>query len=393
MTPPRPCAEVDGLRDRLGLERIAPHHRPQRRAFTEAFWDAVGTGIRALSRHREIVDADVLDAWFPPAPGVLAAVHDELPWLLRTLPPTMGDGLVRASAHARGLAEDAALLRAGSSALIYLSSGTWLTEQSRVLLLDAHEASTPMSSSRSWVPRSTVWAWRLTSTTTWTSTNCAGASSTAAATSWWSSTPRSPTGGYCDSTQLRQVLADVPRTTRIRIDKSYVNYVEGGSSLEQWPSTSPNVVVCTSMSEGVRTQRRPGGLPQRLPPRTRPAARAHPTLGRQLSSAGGRRSCAGRPGLRRRRLRRDRRPAFSGYLVLGGPWPACGPRLSELHSRSQRGPQRLDVPAIMAHYRAEGVFLRSIATTRHGAAPDAVRVAVKNSADNARMLATLQPAL
>ncbi|MDP9431641.1 MAG: aminotransferase class I/II-fold pyridoxal phosphate-dependent enzyme [Actinomycetota bacterium] len=48
----------------------------------------------------------------------------------------MGDGLIRAIAHARGLAEDSVLLGAGSSALIYLALGTWLTRQSTVLLLD-----------------------------------------------------------------------------------------------------------------------------------------------------------------------------------------------------------------------------------------------------------------
>lgn len=47
-------------------------------------------------------DADVLDAWFPPARGVLATLHDDLPWLLRTLPPTSCAGLIEALATARG---------------------------------------------------------------------------------------------------------------------------------------------------------------------------------------------------------------------------------------------------------------------------------------------------
>ena len=49
-------------------------------------------------------DADVLDAWFPPARGVLATLHDDLPWLLRTLPPTSCAGLIEALATARGVA-------------------------------------------------------------------------------------------------------------------------------------------------------------------------------------------------------------------------------------------------------------------------------------------------
>ena len=37
-------------------------------------------------------DADVLDAWFPPARGVLATLHDDLPGLLRTSPPRPAPG-------------------------------------------------------------------------------------------------------------------------------------------------------------------------------------------------------------------------------------------------------------------------------------------------------------
>ena len=41
-----------------------------------------------LERSHSVINADVLDAWFPPAPGVLAALREHLPWLLRTSPPT-----------------------------------------------------------------------------------------------------------------------------------------------------------------------------------------------------------------------------------------------------------------------------------------------------------------
>jgi len=41
----------------------------------EAFFEAVGAGFDDLSRRHWIINADVLDAWFPPAPGVLAALE------------------------------------------------------------------------------------------------------------------------------------------------------------------------------------------------------------------------------------------------------------------------------------------------------------------------------
>ena len=72
-------------------------------------FDAVGTGFDDLARHREIINADVLDAWFPPAPAVVETVEHELPWLLRTSPPVDCAGLVAAIATARGL-EPASIL-------------------------------------------------------------------------------------------------------------------------------------------------------------------------------------------------------------------------------------------------------------------------------------------
>src|SRR5262249_38231390 len=86
-------------------------------------------------RHR-IINADVLDAWFPPSPRVIKALQEALPWLLRTSPPTGCEGMVRAIARARGVAPENILPGAGSSDLIFLALRQWLTPESRVLILD-----------------------------------------------------------------------------------------------------------------------------------------------------------------------------------------------------------------------------------------------------------------
>ena len=52
-----------------------------------AFFEAIGPSFDGLERSREIINADVLDAWFPPAPSALAALREHLPWLARTSPP------------------------------------------------------------------------------------------------------------------------------------------------------------------------------------------------------------------------------------------------------------------------------------------------------------------
>jgi histidinol-phosphate/aromatic aminotransferase/cobyric acid decarboxylase-like protein len=91
-----------------------------------ASFSVIGEEFDDLSRRRGVVAADVLDAWFDPAPEVLEAVRGELAWAARSSPPTGCEGLVRAVARARGVPEVAVVVGAGSSALIYLAMTTWL---------------------------------------------------------------------------------------------------------------------------------------------------------------------------------------------------------------------------------------------------------------------------
>src|SRR5690606_32491248 len=67
-----------------------------------AFFEAIGERFEELERRHSIINADVLDAWFAPAPAVLQALHEELAWLLRTSPPTDCRGLIEKIAGARG---------------------------------------------------------------------------------------------------------------------------------------------------------------------------------------------------------------------------------------------------------------------------------------------------
>src|ERR1700721_1520770 len=100
-----------------------------------ASFDAIGTDFETLEHRNSIVNADVLDAWFPPSPIALNALHEHLPWLMRTSPPAQCEGLRRAIARHRGVSEENILPGAGSSALIYLAFRHWLNRNSRVLVL------------------------------------------------------------------------------------------------------------------------------------------------------------------------------------------------------------------------------------------------------------------
>src|SRR5690606_5640944 len=74
-----------------------------------AFFDAIGTEFDQLNRRHNIINADVLDAWFEPSPKVITAFTEALPWLLRTSPPTHCEGLIRVIARTRGVSGDCIL--------------------------------------------------------------------------------------------------------------------------------------------------------------------------------------------------------------------------------------------------------------------------------------------
>ena len=113
-----------------------PFRRPAPCFHGGAFFEAIGPKFDQLERRHDIINADVLDAWFPPSPKVLAALQDHLPWLLRTSPPTACEGLVEAIAHARGVAPANILPGGGSSDLIFRALRHWLTPASHALILD-----------------------------------------------------------------------------------------------------------------------------------------------------------------------------------------------------------------------------------------------------------------
>jgi histidinol-phosphate/aromatic aminotransferase/cobyric acid decarboxylase-like protein len=99
-------------------------------------FEAIGENFDNLDRAGDIINADVLDAWFPPSPLAIGSIEQHLPFLVRTSPPTASGGFVRAVARARGLPTECIVPAAGSSELIFLAFREWLTPDSSVLLLD-----------------------------------------------------------------------------------------------------------------------------------------------------------------------------------------------------------------------------------------------------------------
>jgi histidinol-phosphate/aromatic aminotransferase/cobyric acid decarboxylase-like protein len=213
-----------------------------------AFFDAIGTEFDDMDRRHEIINADVLDAWFPPSPGVLRALQADLSWLLRTSPPASADGLVRTIARVRGLPQDCLLPGAGSSDLIFLAFRQWLTPASRVLLLDpaygeyAHilERVIHCQVERFTLRREEGYAVNLELLEQRLQepfdlvilVN-----------------PNNPTGRLVPRGDLETVLRRMPAETRVWIDEAYLDYTGAAQTMENFAANSSNVVVCKSMSK------------------------------------------------------------------------------------------------------------------------------------------------
>ena len=57
-----------------------------------AFFEAIGPEFDHLERRHKIINAGVLDAWFPPSVRVIAALQQDVPCLFRTagmMPPCL----------------------------------------------------------------------------------------------------------------------------------------------------------------------------------------------------------------------------------------------------------------------------------------------------------------
>lgn len=214
-----------------------------------ASFSAIGTDFRTLHRRHEIVAADVLDAWFPPAPGVRDALVEDPAWSARTSPPTGAEGLLSELATSRALPVETLVAGAGSSDLIFRAFGRWLTPESRVLLLDPGYGEYAHVTER--VIGCRVDRFRLHRRDGWRIDFArlapvveAGRYDLVVVVN-----PNNPTGRHAPAAELRALIAAAPAGTRWWIDEAYLGYVDLAESLAPLAAVDPRVVVCTSLSK------------------------------------------------------------------------------------------------------------------------------------------------
>ncbi|WP_416982307.1 aminotransferase class I/II-fold pyridoxal phosphate-dependent enzyme [Streptomyces sp. T028] len=214
-----------------------------------ASFAAVGTDFRTLHRRHDIVMADVLDAWFPPAPGVRKVLAEDPAWVARTSPPAGAEGLLAEIATARALPTETLAVGAGSSDLIFRAFGHWLTPQSRVLLTDpcygeyAHVTERVIGCRVDRLPLRREDGRRIDPDRL-TAAVASGRYDLVVLVN-----PNNPTGRHAPAATLRSVIAAAPARTRWWIDEAYLGYVGQAESLADLAATDPRVVVCTSLSK------------------------------------------------------------------------------------------------------------------------------------------------
>lgn len=210
--------------------------------------------------------------------------------------------------------------------------------------------------------------------------------------------PNSPTGRFVPAAALREALAAAPASTRIWIDETYIEYAGANESLERWAVTTPNVVVCKSMSKvyalsGVRAAYLCGSgeLMHALRRISPPWAVSLPAQVAAVAALKDLPYYADR--YEETRRLRDALAAEVGSIagihgrieVLAGgvgnfilcALPAGGPSAATVVERC----------------RAAGVFLRDVGNMGAALGTHALRIAVKSPAENDRILAALRAAM
>ena len=213
-----------------------------------AFFEAIGEEFDDLNRRKKIINADVLDAWFPPSPKILRELESKLSWICRTSPPSYCRGMTNIIARIRGVKPENILPGAGSSDLIFLAFREWLNTASCVLILDptygeyAHvlENIIGCQVDRLEVQRDKGYV---------VDTEVLISKSKNDYDLIVIVNPNSPTGQHIPREKLEETIQCFPNKTRVWVDETYVEYAGVNQTLEHFAAKSKNVIVCKSMSK------------------------------------------------------------------------------------------------------------------------------------------------
>jgi len=215
---------------------------------------AMGCDIKKIDDQTQVINADVLDAWFPPSPSAVRVLEEHVPWMMRTSPPTNAEEIRGKIAEARKIPLASVVTGAGSSDLIFRAFQHWLNRGSRVLLIkpcyaeyeyvcrnvigcSVDSLELGISNGFQLEPNELVSRLRRRAYDLVVIVN-----------------PNNPTGAFLPREFWRALLPMLPSGARsgcprLWIDECYVDYVDPSQSIESLAAENPEIVVCKSLSK------------------------------------------------------------------------------------------------------------------------------------------------
>jgi histidinol-phosphate/aromatic aminotransferase/cobyric acid decarboxylase-like protein len=232
------------IKDRIDWSLAIPFERRSGAFHGGASHDDLGLRP-SVERRTNLIAADVLDAWFPPAPGVLRALRDDPAFSASTSPPTDPTALRDLIADANGVDPAAILPGAGLSDLIFRCLPRWLNANARALVVE------PQYPEYRHVLERLVGC-RIESLAVETPDEAMVALRTAVAANAHELVvivdPNNPLGYRLDSLALADLVTRAP-DTRFWIDRTYAPFAGLDHALERLAARSRNVIVGMSMSK------------------------------------------------------------------------------------------------------------------------------------------------
>ena len=213
-----------------------------------AFFEGIGVEFNNLDEKDNIISADVLDAWFPPAPKIQEVIQSYLPWIIKTSPPTNSEGYIKTISEQRRLNRESILPGAGSSDLIFRIFNQWLRPSSKVLILDptygeySHILNKIIKCKVERLELKREEGYNINIDKLREKLNQKFDLFV------WVN-PNSPTGLHINKNEVERLLLNNKGCERIWIDETYVEYAGREQTLERFAEKSNNVFVCKSMSK------------------------------------------------------------------------------------------------------------------------------------------------
>ncbi len=213
------------------------------------FFQAIGEDFSDLKKSEQVINADVLDAWFNPSPKVLEKIKNYLPFIVRTSPPNYSEGLVETISKIRGVPKQNILTGGGSSDLIFTFFPKILEKNNKILILD------PMYGEYQHILENVIGAnvikfklkkeedFQINTDLLIESINKNIPEMVVLV------NPNSPTGQYLPKEEIFKILKSISKNILFVIDESYIEYVNRNNSLEKEVLNFENFVIIKSMSK------------------------------------------------------------------------------------------------------------------------------------------------